>query len=68
MFFRRKCLRFAAFYEISTIKYTNGKMKRKDYRKPTMKVVKLHHTGMLMTSGPVGAKGAQKQDYESEEW
>lgn len=27
-------------------------MKRKDYEKPTMMVVKLQHTGMLMTSGP----------------
>ena len=26
-------------------------MKRKDYRIPTMKVVELRHTGMLMTSG-----------------
>ena len=26
-------------------------MKRKDYQKPTMKVVELQHTGMLMTSG-----------------
>ena len=29
-------------------------MKRKDYTKPTMKVVMLRHAGMLMTSG-VGA-------------
>ena len=26
-------------------------MKTKDYMKPTMQVVKLQHTGMLMTSG-----------------
>ena len=26
-------------------------MKRKDYRKPTMQVVQLQQTGMLMTSG-----------------
>lgn len=26
-------------------------MKRKDYQKPTMRVVKLQHTQMLMTSG-----------------
>ena len=26
-------------------------MKRKDYTKPTMKVVMLRHAGMLMTSG-----------------
>ena len=30
-------------------------MKRKDYEKPTMKVVQLRHTGMLMTSGGVQA-------------
>ena len=30
-------------------------MKRKDYLKPTMQVVKLQHTGMLMTSGEVKA-------------
>ena len=26
-------------------------MKRKEYEKPTMQVVELRHTGMLMTSG-----------------
>ena len=26
-------------------------MKRKDYMKPAMRVVKIQHTGMLMTSG-----------------
>ena len=26
-------------------------MKRKDYEKPAMRVVKIQHTGMLMTSG-----------------
>jgi hypothetical protein len=30
-------------------------MKRKDYQRPTMKVVKLQHTQMLMTSGEVQA-------------
>ena len=30
-------------------------MKRKDYERPTMKVVKLQHHGMLMTSGGVQA-------------
>ena len=30
-------------------------MKRKTYEEPTMKVVKLQHTGMLMTSGQVQA-------------
>lgn len=27
-------------------------MKRKDYQKPTTKIVKLRHTGMLMVSDP----------------
>ena len=30
-------------------------MKRKDYERPTMKVVQLKQTGMLMTSGQVDA-------------
>ena len=30
-------------------------MKRKDYQRPTAQVVKLQHTGMLMTSGQVQA-------------
>ena len=30
-------------------------MKRKDYERPTMNVVKLQHTQMLMTSGGVQA-------------
>ena len=30
-------------------------MKRKDYERPTAQVVKLQHTGMLMTSGQVQA-------------
>ena len=30
-------------------------MKRKAYERPTAQVVKLHHTGMLMTSGQVQA-------------
>ena len=39
-------------------------MKRKDYRKPTMKVVKLQHTQMLMTSGESSPSGkAGMQDY-----
>ena len=33
-------------------------MKRKDYVKPAMQVVKLQHHGMLMTSGEVGAKSS----------
>ena len=39
-------------------------MKRKDYRKPTMKVVKLQHTQMLMTSGEGSPnRNAGTQDY-----
>ena len=35
-------------------------MKRKDYSKPVMTIVKLHHTGMLMTSTTesVGSKAS----------
>ena len=32
-------------------------MKRTDYQKPTMKVVKLQHHGMLMESGEVKGRG-----------
>lgn len=35
-------------------------MKRKDYQKPTMRVVKLQHTQMLMTSGV----GAEREGYQ----
>ena len=35
---------------------------RKDYTRPTIKVVKLRHTRMLMTSDPVGV-GAQRSSY-----
>jgi hypothetical protein len=30
-------------------------MNKKSYQRPTMKVVKLQHAGMLMTSGEVNA-------------
>ena len=36
-------------------------MKRKNYERPTMKVVKLQHHGMLMTSGE--GVGAQRSSY-----
>ena len=36
-------------------------MKRKDYQRPTMQVVKLQHTQMLMTS--VKGSKATVQDY-----
>ena len=35
------------------------KMKKKEYQKPAMRVVKIQHTGMLMTSG----FGAGRGDY-----
>lgn len=31
-------------------------MGKKDYEKPTMRVIELQHTGMLMTSGVVEAE------------
>lgn len=37
-------------------------MNRKDYTKPTMKVVKLRHIGMLMTSGDLNSK---RDNYEN---
>ena len=36
-------------------------MKRKNYERPTMKVVKLQHHGMLMTSGE--GMQAQRSSY-----
>ena len=36
-------------------------MNKKDYLKPTMKVVKLQHTGMLMASGE--GMQAQRNSY-----
>ena len=44
-------------------------MKQKQYQRPTTKVVKLQHTGMLMTSGESGSAGLQNyktHDYEEE--
>lgn len=44
-------------------------MNRKTYTTPTMKVVKLQHTQMLMVSGESGQAGVQnytKHDYD--EW
>jgi len=37
-------------------------MKQKQYQRPTTKVVKLQHTGMLMVSGQ--SNSASLQDYE----
>ena len=42
-------------------------MKRKDYEKPTMKVVKLQHHGMLMTSG--GVQATMNNNFtETDDW
>ena len=35
-------------------------MKQKEYQKPTMRVVKLQHTGMLMTSAQQGVKSERR--------
>ncbi len=37
-------------------------MRKRNYQKPSMKVVELRHRGMLMTSG-VSASQATLQDY-----
>ena len=42
------------YFFINNLKPTRI-MNKKDYQKPTMKVVQLQHTGMLMTSGQVNA-------------
>ncbi|GEM_PF-4111245 len=42
-------------------------MKRKDYEKPTMKVVKLQQTGMLMTSG-VQSMRSDYGEAQEDEW
>ena len=41
-------------------------MKRKDYEKPTMKVVKLRQHGMLMTSTQGKEAGAQSYNWHDE--
>ena len=38
-------------------------MKRKDYQKPTMKVVKLRNSGMLMTSTKQSSTGVQNYNW-----
>ena len=43
-------------------------MKRKDYSKPTMKTVKLHQQCHLLEGSYEAKRGANKQDYESQEW
>ena len=41
-------------------------MKKEDYQKPTMKVVKLQHCGMLMTSK--SNQAALNATYSEEDW
>ena len=38
-------------------------MKRKNYQRPTMKVVMLRHAGMLMTSNKDGQAGVQNYNW-----
>ena len=40
-------------------------MKRKDYRKPTMKVVELQHRTMLLAGSQLDGKLDDPEDYES---
>ena len=41
-------------------------MKRKDYEKPTMQVVRLQHRGLLLTSGETDGLGGRGQ-YEEDD-
>ena len=44
-------------------------MKRKTYRKPTMKVVMLQHRTHLLEASPEQPqRGGRRQDYESQQW
>lgn len=42
-------------------------MKRKEYQRPTTQVVKLQHTGMLMTSGGNNVSATMSGTFEEEE-
>ena len=42
-------------------------MNKNDYQKPTMKVVKLQHTGMLMVSGGDNVGATMNGTFEEEE-
>lgn len=42
-------------------------MKRKDYKRPAMMVVKLQHVGMLMTSDTTGSLPSS-QTAETDDW
>lgn len=41
-------------------------MNRKDYTRPTMKVVMLRHAGMLMTSAKEGSAGVQDYTWHND--
>ena len=41
-------------------------MKRKDYTRPTMRVVELRHAGMLMTSNKDGQAGVQNYNWHDD--
>ena len=41
-------------------------MKRKDYQKPTMKVVKLQHQCHILAGSQVESVGMQNYDWQSE--
>ena len=41
-------------------------MKRKNYERPTMQVVQLKHTGMLMTSGGNNVSATMNDTWEEE--
>ncbi len=43
-------------------------MKRKDYKLPTMKVVKLQYGSHILAGSGEQPHGAQRNDYEAEEW
>ena len=42
-------------------------MKRKDYQKPTMKVVKLQHQCHILTGSQVESVGMQNYDWQSDD-
>ena len=43
-------------------------MKRKDYQKPAMKVVKLQQRAHLLEASGETPRRAERADYESAEW
>ena len=43
-------------------------MKLRDYREPAMKVVKLSHQCHILAGSGEQQSGAQREDYQSQEW